>query len=176
MTSHPGAPLMPGRTVYLHTAWNWTTFGRVGNPPRGRVLVSDSSDRATPEPSVPEKRVTAELRAGTRGDWPARRLPLILCVIGAWTVYAVIEGCINWAQATLAGKPSPLTLTVFWGLVDAGLWVLYTPGIVWLALRFPIVGPRRRAHLLLHGVVALTAHVVFKLIYSSLEHRVSPWS
>jgi hypothetical protein len=61
-----------------------------------------------------------------------------LIVVGAWTLVAVVSASQWYAFRLSSGQPAPWLPALYQNLASCWLWAGFTPGIVWLARRFPL--------------------------------------
>lgn len=81
-----------------------------------------------------------------------------LAIWGGWTSLAVFYAVSTSLTYRSTGRPGNWSLTFRRSLSEWWLWALLTPGVVWLARRFPVHGPHRGRHLALHiGAAAMVA-------------------
>ena len=67
-----------------------------------------------------------------------------------WTALAVFYAVTTSLTYASTGRPANWSITFQRSLSEYWLWALLTPAVVWLARRFPLFGPRRWVHLVLH--------------------------
>jgi two-component system, LytTR family, sensor kinase len=67
-----------------------------------------------------------------------------------WTALAVFYAVTTSLTYASTGRPANWSITFQRSLSEYWLWALLTPAVIWLARRFPLFGPRRWVHLVLH--------------------------
>lgn len=106
----------------------------------------------------------------SRSDPRGRRWKIAAAVVGVWSVVALVAGVQVYLAGRLAGEPVPLVAAFGEHLLEVAIFAAASP-FIWLsAVRFPIRGPRRWAHLALHVV----AGVAFVALLNVLA--VVPWA
>jgi signal transduction histidine kinase len=108
-----------------------------------------------------------------RGQPPLRWSRIWILSLAITSIVAITAAVVAYVGRWLAGRPvsvgGALTLT----LPDWYYWALVVPLAVYLAHRYPVVGPRRARHIALHvavGIVVATLElVVFTATYRAIE-------
>lgn len=98
------------------------------------------------------------------------RWKIAAAVAGVWAVVALVAGVQVYLAGRLAGEPVGLVAALTENLLEVAIFAAASP-LIWLsAVRFPIRGSRRWAHLALHAV----AGVAFVALLNVLA--VVPWT
>jgi LytS/YehU family sensor histidine kinase len=95
-----------------------------------------------------------------------------LAIWTGWTALALFFAASTSLTYRSTGRPANWTLTIERALSEWWLWALLTPLVAWLARRFPLHGPRRMAHALVHiacgTVIAVLKTAADRVIFGLL--------
>jgi signal transduction histidine kinase len=76
-------------------------------------------------------------------------------VVVVWTVVGLFYATRPYLNALALQRPLPTSSVVAANLLDAYVWALFTPAIVWLTRRFPLDRARWRSSLVVHLLAAV---------------------
>jgi len=110
---------------------------------------------------------------GRRIAW--RPDPLFVGGFGAATVLSLLIGTENWWVFQKVGQPIPWIWAVILELPVWYTWLLFTPGIIWLAGRFPVAGRKRWRNLLLHLPFSAAVTLLGIAVIALLKRPVIQW-
>jgi sensor histidine kinase YesM len=82
-----------------------------------------------------------------------------LAIWGGWTALAVFFAVTTSLTYRSTGRPGNWSLTFRRSLSEWWLWALLTPAVAWLSRRFPLHGPHRWRHLVIHIVAAVVVSI-----------------
>lgn len=98
----------------------------------------------------------------------SRYAPVVLAILGAWTLFALFFSTQLYINALYHGRSLPFTNILIPWIVCGYLWAALTPGALWLARRFPLekeVMVRRLAlHLVFAVFISLLQLVAYTLV------------
>ena len=105
----------------------------------------------------------------TRDDFELQRMPtnrwfVWLAVIGVWALLGVIYAGPIYLEVEAEGHGHTAWRIFSWGILTWCAWAPLTPAMVWLARRYPLVGPSWKRSLLAH----VPAFLVISSIHSAL--------
>jgi len=109
--------------------------------------------------------------------WLSRYGPLALCILGAWTLFALFFSTQLYLNILYHGHSPPFAnLLISWGICGY-LWAALTPVALWLARRFPlekeVIVRRVALHLLFGVLISLLQLVAYTLVFQTFVHRSS---
>ncbi|SNR95591.1 sensor histidine kinase [Hymenobacter mucosus] len=88
----------------------------------------------------------------------------------AWGLFTAFMVVVVYAQALPGARPVPWRTAVLGPLLYGLIWLLFTPGIFWLATRFDLTAGRRGwvASALVHAGASVVLTVLFRALYLSV--------
>ncbi|MBV9108829.1 MAG: histidine kinase [Gemmatimonadetes bacterium] len=101
---------------------------------------------------TPDLATRAEAPARVRFAVRGRELALMFA---AWTAVTAFGTTQAYLGSLFGTRPAPTLRELSWNLESVWLWALFTPGMFWLAARFPIEKGVRARHLAIHAAGAL---------------------
>jgi sensor histidine kinase YesM len=103
--------------------------------------------------------------------------PIVLCILSAWTLFALFFSTQLYLNSLYRGRPQPLTSILIPWLTCGYLWAALTPVTLWLARRFPlekeVIVRRVALHLLFGALVSLLQLVAYNFVFQTLVRRTS---
>jgi signal transduction histidine kinase len=90
-----------------------------------------------------------------RAALPGRRWVRWTAVVVVWTVVGLFYATRPYLNALAYQRPFPTSSVIPANLLDAYVWAIFTPFIVWLTRRFPLNAARWRSSLLVHLAAGL---------------------
>ena len=109
--------------------------------------------------------------------WLSRYGPLSLCILGAWTLFALFFSTQLYLNIRYHGRSQPFFNIFIPWLTCGYLWAALTPVTLWLARRFPlekeVIVRRTALHLLFGVLISLLQLVAYNFVFQTLVHRSS---
>src|SRR6185436_18661730 len=107
----------------------------------------------------------------------SRYVPLVLCVVGAWTLFGFFFSTQLYLNAFYHGHSLPFSFVLIPWLTCGYLWAALTPVALWLARRFPLekelIVRRVALHLLFGALLSLLQLVAYNFVFQTLVRRSS---
>jgi two-component system, LytTR family, sensor kinase len=105
----------------------------------------------------------------------SRYVPLVLCVVGAWTLFGFFFSTQLYLNAFYHGHALPFSFVLIPWLICGYLWAALTPVALWLARRFPLekelIVRRVALHLLFAVLISVLQLVAYTLVFQTLVVR-----
>ena len=109
--------------------------------------------------------------------WLSRYGPLSLCILGAWTLFAVFFSTQLYVNVRYHGRSLSFSNIFIPWLICGYLWAALTPVTLRLARRFPlekeVIVRRAALHLLFGVLISLLQLVAYNFVFQMLVHRSS---
>jgi two-component system LytT family sensor kinase len=113
--------------------------------------------------------VVYNARGMTPAPAPNRRFVTAGLVAAAWVLFALFFAAQAVGGNAYAGRPLEWGRTLVAWFTCAALWAAATPGVVWLARRFPVLGAGRARAIAVHVGAGLAITVVQLALYTLLQ-------
>jgi len=109
--------------------------------------------------------------------WLSRYGPIALCILGAWTLFALFFSTQIYLNIIYHGRSQPFFFILIPWLICGYLWAALTPVALWLARRFPLekelIVRRVALHLLFGILISLLQLVAYTFVFQTFVHRSS---
>ena len=108
---------------------------------------------------------------------PSRYGPIVLTIIGAWTLFGFFFSTQLYLNAFYHGHSLPFSFVLIPWLICGYLWAALTPVALWLARRFPLerelIVRRVALHLLFAVLISLLQLVAYNFVFQTFVRRSS---
>jgi two-component system LytT family sensor kinase len=104
----------------------------------------------------------------------SQRAMSVLAIFVAWTLFGLYSGVQTHYRSALFGRPYPWGRALYMELIYTWIWAALTPGVLWLARKFPFPAKEWLRNTLVHLVAVFGFTIVSKLLWDVFA--APPWA